>query len=494
MRNKILLVTSIAPFDIDNQLNAIYSWKEFGFDIISCNTKEEIDQLKDKFPFVVFKTIIRDSYSVNGKHCPYIYDMLESLNIEGYDVVGIINSDIHLRFVTKELYEYIYRQSSDKLVFVRRKDVENSDAIEKGEGILFFGGIDLFFFPKELISKIKDDGLTLGQAMWDYWLIIISEKLGIGIRELTNPIAYHISHVTRWSDNLTEILSKKICDRNFPEITGDYTFYLKDRFFEIISSGDNQVCYIDERLKNKILAIETDIEDVRIALKKQWKNLIFYPLNSKTDGDYHYKIKIPYKTNLGSTFCRSIVWLFNCIQLDQVEIPVYFTEKQSRISNIENCSIKLVNKFNRAIFPIIASKKDMSFENNAGIFYSYIATVNIEDNKNLIWNNKGQNVSGKIAIAPAGYMARRWIRRYKEFLKDIEVECWLDNNASLNGKKIMGIEVFKPGDISVNKIVVISNLYTEEIIKQLKNVYRSAVIIEWNEFDEELWLKSQEYH
>lgn len=74
---QIVLVTSIAPKDIENQKSALNSWIEAGFRIVSCNIRDEIEVIEKEFPQIEFVEMKRDGRGIIGKPCPYIYDMLQ---------------------------------------------------------------------------------------------------------------------------------------------------------------------------------------------------------------------------------------------------------------------------------------------------------------------------------------------------------------------------------------------------------------------------------
>ena len=77
---KILIATSIAPFEIENQRKAIDSWIEAGFEVISVNTISELELLKKDFPDIHFIEAKRDASTEKGRPLIYVYDILTKLS------------------------------------------------------------------------------------------------------------------------------------------------------------------------------------------------------------------------------------------------------------------------------------------------------------------------------------------------------------------------------------------------------------------------------
>lgn len=493
MKDKIVLVTSIAPNGIKNQQKAIASWVRQGFQIISCNVEEEISLLVDKFPDVEFVKVNRDSRNINGKPCPYIYDMLQVLKQSGKKIGGIVNSDIHLKYFSEKMYEYLYEQASEALLFLRRQEVISLSKEDERKGSVFFGGIDTFFFPIKNIDLLEDDGLILGQAMWDYWFPIMLSEHGIRLKELVNPITFHIAHATRWDDRLTEGISDYICKKHFHGVKReDAVEFLKDKFFTVISSADGQVCYLPEQWTKKSVMIHGANLDEKNKKRIQ-KSRLHITFDQKEWTNVDYQIEIPYRTEMSASFVEAAIWTMETWNLGEMQIPIYWRGNRTNTVVMENCNVLLRDRFNREIQPIVMyrvarGKRDM--KKRKSCFPMCIATVFIEEDERVIWER--EKTGGRVLLFPAGFMARKWVKKYRSVAEEIELIGWIDNNEKLWHSSIYGMPVFNPKEIlnkkeSYDKIFIISNLYAKEIYNYLKTDVPEEKIIIWNEYDGKKW-------
>ncbi|MED4227138.1 hypothetical protein [Neobacillus cucumis] len=202
----ILVVTSIVPNRIEVQRNAIRTWLESGFDVVSVNTKEEVEKLKPHFPEIKFHIADRSAKGKYGKPYIYIYDLMKVLESSDYTVVGIINSDIHFKNAKPDLVNVIYEQALDSLVYGHRIDVNH---INDSYGNMS-NGVDYFFFNKNLIQIFEDDGLCMGQPAWDWWMVCLLAAKHQKTKRILNPIGYHVIHPQQWDESHNEYLINSI--------------------------------------------------------------------------------------------------------------------------------------------------------------------------------------------------------------------------------------------------------------------------------------------
>ena len=143
------LVTSIVPGQrIDIQCEAVQSWQEYDFQIVSLNTQSEIDKFAGIFPNVRFLPQPRDGRIIAGKPVIYVNDILDYLRETKYKFCGIINSDIYLAPVY-QIRERIETAINDTLLICPRTDVANFTAVN---GTLDPYGFDAFFFEREMLT------------------------------------------------------------------------------------------------------------------------------------------------------------------------------------------------------------------------------------------------------------------------------------------------------------------------------------------------------
>lgn len=194
---EILIATSISPRGIETQQTAVNSWIEAGFKVISVNAPEEIAELKEQFPNVEFIAADRDARELTGRPLIYLDTILDALYQTGVNSCGIINSDIILR------HDYSISEVIDmrenKFVFCSRQEV---DHIDQTEGKIFIYGFDLFFFHRDLISKIPKSEFCLGMPWWDYWLPAAMIAAKADSFYLSDIPAFHITHKTNYDEKL----------------------------------------------------------------------------------------------------------------------------------------------------------------------------------------------------------------------------------------------------------------------------------------------------
>lgn len=495
--DKIVLVTSIVPRGIINQKNAIASWINNGFRVISCNSKDEITMLQDDFPQVEFVEVYRDARKIMGKPCPYIFDMLQILKERSLSIGGIINSDIHLRNFSEAMYDYLYEESKNKVIFMRRHDIDDLQDVLSLHSTMYLGGIDVFLFHKDVIDSIPDDEMILGQVMWDYWMPIILEKSGIEVKEFINPVAFHVRHLVQWKAEATDIIAKRLCRKYFPHISEENaTSYLKNKFLELMSDRDLQICYITRKMKESEVGIETDDPNCEIY-DQTHRKITVLSQDQHIFSNCKYFFKIPYHIIPSKVMIDLAIWILEQYEWDSLQLGVYWRGNLSNSLRIENCNQQMLKKFNMDIPPIIVSKYIDNVEINNGVMgicNIYTCSVYVEEDAKKIWS--AHDLYGKIYIYPVGYVAQMWIRRFAKEIRTIEVLGFVDRSVEMQKKSVCGYRVYSPDvldDIqSYDKVVIISNMYTDEIYQSLiKRMPKDKILI-WNEFDGRKWLKDRE--
>jgi tetratricopeptide (TPR) repeat protein/glycosyltransferase involved in cell wall biosynthesis len=204
----ILVATSIAPHDVVNQKQAIQSWIDLGFEVVSLNSPEEIAILRERFHEVKFHAVERNSEKLFGK--PYVYfdDFIEFFKTVDRAAYGIVNSDIHLK-ANKEITAYLLGETVESLVFGHRLDVSSIDTCR---GDFYRNGFDFFFFDNALLELYPESIVSIGVTWWDYWAVLIPALKGLTIKKLISPLAYHIRHENRWDRKQWKYVGRHISD------------------------------------------------------------------------------------------------------------------------------------------------------------------------------------------------------------------------------------------------------------------------------------------
>lgn len=211
--NDIVIATSIAPVGIEKQRAAIETWLELGFTVVSLNIQAEIDKLKPQFPEIIFHRVERDARQQYGKPFVYVNDVLSYLEGCGASIVGIVNSDIHLR-TDLNFLSYLKTEAENSMIFASRIDIDSAES-ETGE--MYGYGFDFFFFDRYLLKDFPVyDEFCLGIPWWDYWVPLTALQNNFNTKYLQNTVAYHVKHPINYSvKNWREvgIVFAKIFDR-----------------------------------------------------------------------------------------------------------------------------------------------------------------------------------------------------------------------------------------------------------------------------------------
>ncbi len=192
-----IIVTSIAPGNIENQRAAVESWRVLGFSPVSLNSPEEISQLQPIYENVTFHAVNRDARVEAGRPLVYLDDMFAYLRDRPTKICGIVNSDIRLK-AGDDFLALICKEAENSIVFGSRVDVETS---ENTEGKIYAQGFDFFFFDKQLLEQFPTSQFSLGLPWWDLWIPLTAHQKNLKLKYLASPVAYHIKHQVNYINN-----------------------------------------------------------------------------------------------------------------------------------------------------------------------------------------------------------------------------------------------------------------------------------------------------
>lgn len=198
MPERIQLVTSIAPRNIENQQQAVQSWLRLGFSVTSLNVPSEISDLKPFFEGVEFHAVSRDARADCGRPLVYLDDVFTFLREKGTPVCGLINSDIHLR-ASPATIDFVVAQAREAVVLACRTDL---DSLSDPVGVVYRHGFDVFLFDKKILEFLPTTPFCLGQPWWDYWFpasILFKSPRSYPLKLLVFPFALHIRHASNWN-------------------------------------------------------------------------------------------------------------------------------------------------------------------------------------------------------------------------------------------------------------------------------------------------------
>lgn len=477
---KITIITSIAPYDIDNQKKAIQTWIDSGFDVISFNCKEEIEVLAESFSEIVFCEAIRTAEDVVGKKCPYIYDMIQALKKYDNTRYGIVNSDIYFQNMDETIYNRIWHETENQIVYCRRNEINHLLDVDKYEFHMESRGIDAFFFDKKWLDYFEDDGLIIGNPVWDHWFFFTAFVKKIGIRELLNPVTFHISHAIRWNRVLAEQLSSYLVQKYLPgEISENNMFYVAKIFYDISSAFDIGIFESNNNYRDLKIAVVYAGENQEVIYRLKNQTLKNLELFSNVDKMVNPEA-FDYIVYLNDNF------YFNNVAL---EFYIDYLEKsQRKITSIygypmENLKYihwtlneNVLEVYNQCIAgSFIASgtsfEKALKLKQIDNLVKSCVVGIEMDYKIYAEQELKLREIEGKLLMAPAGILTSSWIKKFGLKSFHYEVVGIFDNDIDKRGAYLQNVKIFGKDDLKnldFDKIVITSPQYSEALYEQFK--------------------------
>jgi hypothetical protein len=191
----VLAITSIAPGhkNFDNQLKAVESWSKAGYEVVSMNSEEEIEKLKD-FTGVKFVSTHRHNKVMFGKPYVTVSAIIDYLKEVKSEHSLIINSDIIISDVNN-ITESLKAISEEGIIVMNRGDFEGDMSKAK----TYDKGFDGFFIHGKYLDVFPQTILCLGQCHWDFWLPYIASMGGVKLVKLREPYIFHAMHNVQYS-------------------------------------------------------------------------------------------------------------------------------------------------------------------------------------------------------------------------------------------------------------------------------------------------------
>lgn len=417
----MLIATSLMysndEYEIEKQVKAMQTWKNAGFDVISCNVREEIDKLQLVFPQVTFRELKRSGKERTGKPFPYIYDMLQILKEECYEqgkVCGIVNSDIFIQNLNGNVLREYLSKNPDTMLILHRYDIDDESDVT---GEYYFSGIDAFFFLPHFISFIPDRGYMLGRPEWDHWFVYEAAKAGIKTIEIKNKMAFHIKHKQRWtaSDSNKMITNQS---KKTDTICMDEEYYYETN--ELMADLDNRIFYKDDFVFSK--------------------DVVFREAGYYCDGDRKKILKWEQEQLQG------------CDSVETIGFMYFKNQKAYRIC-ASHCQVMEKGDGTFSLGDIFPG------ERGKGNILKYVDFKDLDFVKDL----------NRVYLYPAGRASRLLLDCLDTY--QIPVLGMVDRDESLWGKKYKGKEIF---DLSVledtdsyDYVIIATNLYVNEIYQSL---------------------------
>lgn len=207
-KQKLSILTSLSPKNIEHQVACINTWNSWGGKIYALNTIDEIKLLKPNFPYITFIEAPRSALNLYTKSYMFINDILSINTWIENDIIAIINSDIAFdsSLFMQNAHSDILDKATDSFVFANRYDVK---ATEK---TIYKLGFDVFIFPAKFIKLIQPNRLAMGVPWWDYYLPMISLLDKFPTLHWINNGITHKHHTTNYSNELHQRVCSDVID------------------------------------------------------------------------------------------------------------------------------------------------------------------------------------------------------------------------------------------------------------------------------------------
>lgn len=193
----MITITSIAPGhkNFENQFKAVESWKKAGYEVVSLNAPEEIEQLKE-FKGVKFISTHRHNKQMFGKPYVTISAIIDYLKEAKSKHSLIINSDIIINDADG-ITEDLKKRSEEGIIVMNRVDFDK--VFEDGK--IYELGFDGFYINEKHLETFPQSILCLGQCHWDYWLPYTATVKGVKLIRLKEKYIFHKKHNVQYSAN-----------------------------------------------------------------------------------------------------------------------------------------------------------------------------------------------------------------------------------------------------------------------------------------------------
>lgn len=468
---KIVMGTSLAPFDYDKQIECLDTWIKSGFEVISFNSKREIEVLAPHFAKmrVTFYEISRNAQEMTGKPLPYICDILKVVSEKSNRICGYFNSDILMQGVTEPLYRFIFEEALDSLVFVRRNEISEPEDVLKVNWQMHFDGIDVFFLDKKYADLFQGDDFFV-QSVWDLFILEKCRMNSIKIKELMNPVAFHRQHSIKWNFGMANRFAEAFESKYYGTITNSYERAL-NQFYVNLFQYVEKICYCSDAEK-KCLFIAENHEDTRCSIHNQEDvSTTIQGQDNTAKNTFDYLIYVKGNAIFDKVFCKLLVYLMEWNDLQELSVGRFF------VSEVEGKDS--YNKLNRNLSNVreINEKGDLyttvcrngSGSGKKAKLLLPVMYERIDINNHAVVEKR--KISGDVYIIPSGVRAYEWYKLNHYRLKEITFKGFLDNNLEKVGKYIEDKKIYHTEDILQAEhnffVVLASKYYNTEIKNQL---------------------------
>jgi hypothetical protein len=178
----------------------IASWLQLGFDVVSLNSRAEIDILSRSIPNGV-------TFSEVSTGRPRIVEFLNAIRDSKKPVAGIINADC-LLVANDGIIRPLLHAAKTGLVLSERTNIRADDARATGVSC---SGFDFMCFATEALDRLEiDQEITIGTPWWDYWFPVAYQRAGGKLFILPGQPLIHLDHEVGWSTDNWRLYGRKM--------------------------------------------------------------------------------------------------------------------------------------------------------------------------------------------------------------------------------------------------------------------------------------------
>ena len=460
MKDRIVIATSIAPFDLDKQKTAISSWIDAGFEVISCNVAGEISIISMHFPNVRFVELNRDGSALLGKPYPYAYDVFRALREVADGICGYTNSDIHVVDLPVGLIDAIRENAEDgKFIYAHRMDTESLEKTDLMQAKSYRGGFDVFFFHKELLGVFCDEEFFVGNTVWDYWCLMTPSFNGIDLVEIKQPVFYHLKHEVRWND-LFSFFMEKLANKHFDRDMQECINYMP----MLMSRQNHGIFWLEPTLAEKKVAIVLTEELPAPTVKSIYE---------QTHGNVTIiKTSLPGERPTGDDCLFDYVFMPKAGHIyANCAIDVLISEMERNKRDAVACESMMVLEFDEYYEPLYFNSFCINtspvlirntVKYGGGCYLSGMPLSNVPND--FIVLRMIQRFNG-VYLYAAGVMTRKLLRSAEKYGINLNLHGICDKDSTLWSQKIYGYRICPPSELrdydTYERVVIVSQYETE---------------------------------
>ncbi|HEX2927774.1 MAG TPA: glycosyltransferase family 1 protein [Ruminiclostridium sp.] len=183
-QKNITIATSIKTLgNLAIQQKAVGSWLALGFRVIAVNFGSDIETMRRLFPGVEFYAA-ETVQALKERVC--FNDIVSCLEKQGSEICGIVEPDVYLS--GESFYPAVLKETVQGAVCGTRMELASLEWNTQDH----FQRFGYIFFPCSLLQQYPKEDFYMGMPGWEIWALLMFLKMGIAIKHITAPVAYHI--------------------------------------------------------------------------------------------------------------------------------------------------------------------------------------------------------------------------------------------------------------------------------------------------------------